>query len=81
MVHIPTPKTNSHFEHFCTQVFNPLNGELWRKVKAAAIDGDYVDGIKKMDDIRWLCREEDVNQKNKTLETLKSEVREKFGLS
>jgi len=76
LFYVPPEKTKDFdaFEYFCTQLLSPFNEAIWKKVKKVIIDSDYLNGITRMDDIRWLAKEESISQKQKSLDDLKGEL-------
>lgn len=82
LVFIPMEQTREslHFKYFCKQILDDKNAKLWKQVKSALINAEFIDGINKLDDIRWICREEGISTHHKALDTLKDEVKAAFGL-
>lgn len=73
---IPNERTGGRFEYFCDVMLRENNFAKWKNLKTLIIDEQYIDSITRMEDIRWLCKEEGINQKQKSLDSLKGELKE-----
>ena len=76
LLFIPNERTGGRFEYFCDVMLRENNLANWKNLKTLIIDEKYIDSITRMEDIRWLCKEEGINQKQKSLDSLKGELKE-----
>lgn len=76
LLYIPSDKLISRFDHLCDYMFREANTVKWNNLKKVIIDESFINDITRIEDLRWLCREENINQKQKSLDSLKSELKE-----
>lgn len=76
LLFIPSKKMISRFDHFCDYMLKDANFARWANLKKVIIDEEFIDSITRIEDLRWLCREENINQKQKSLDSLKGELKE-----
>ncbi len=76
LVYIPVNKLKGRFEYFCDQVLQDRNAKMWDELKHNLITQEYLDTIKKVDDIKWLCKESGIKYVGVKFQDLKQQISE-----